>query len=77
MSKIPELKSPPKASSSILNIGFDKINNILYIEFKGTGLYKYHDVLEKDYNKLLKAESIGRHVSKEIVPNFYYEKVKQ
>lgn len=76
MSEIPTLIPPPKPSSSVLGIGFDKQNNSLFVEFKGTGVYKYYDFLQKDYDKLLKAESTGKHISKEVVPNFYYEKVK-
>lgn len=76
MSTTVEMKAPPKPSSQIIAIGYDHINRELHVQFKGTGTYVYHDVLPGIYKKLLEAESIGKFMAKEIIPNFSYTKIK-
>lgn len=73
---IPKLTPPTKPSTSILGIGYDQSERILYIEFKGTGVYAYNDVPPKTYEKLLAADSIGRFIAKDITPNHFYRKLK-
>ncbi len=66
---------PPTPSSQIVSLGYSAKDRCLYVEFKGTGTYRYHDMMPGVYEKLLKAESVGKFISKEIAPNHGFEKV--
>lgn len=74
--QIPELLPHPNGSSNIEGQGYDKSHRILFIKFKHTGIYAYHDFPPDKYEKFLKAESAGSYIHKEVIPNHAYEKVK-
>lgn len=72
---LPEMTPPPVASSNIEQIGFDSGNRRLFVRFKGTGLYVYHDFIEKHWKALNEATSIGKHISREVIPLHASEKL--
>lgn len=74
---IPELIPPPKPSTNVLGIGYDKVTRILYISFKNTGIYSYADVPEKVYSSLLSANSIGHFIATQLAPNHLFTKIKK
>ena len=70
-----EMQDHPVPSKTVLKQGYDSSNRIMYILFNHTGVYAYHDVPDKVYAKFLKAESAGKFIHKEIIPNHLAEKV--
>ena len=51
----------PVQSSNLSSIGYDPSTQTLEIEFKGGGVYTYHDVDQAKADALLNAESVGKH----------------
>ncbi len=70
-----DLQPPTNPSSTVELQGYDKINRILYIKFKN-GIWAYYDFLDKEYAKFMAAESAGKFLSKEIIPNHLGKKVE-
>ena len=48
-------------SSNISSIGYSPETQTLEIEFKGGGVYTYHDVDQAKADALMNAESVGKH----------------
>lgn len=65
----------PMPSSSVKKIGYDETSRELFVQFVN-GTYKYMDVMPDVWEKLLKAPSIGKFVSKDLIPNHACKKVK-
>jgi hypothetical protein len=51
-------------SSNIDKLGYE--NETLYVLFKNGGLYKYNSVPLFHYQEIIKAESVGKYLNKEI-----------
>lgn len=64
---IPKLEAPEKKSSTVESFGYDKEQQELYIKFYNSGLYRYNEVTDDEYNQLLQSESFGSFVAKEII----------
>jgi len=63
-------------SSNVESIGYDNTQNILYIEFKHGGKYKYLNVDRYIYDNLLVADSKGKFFDQNIKKAGYkYSKV--
>lgn len=63
-------------SSNLKAIGYDEENNILYIDFKNSGTYKYFDVEKNIYDGFFNAESIGKYFDRNIKKvNYEYTKI--
>ena len=58
-------------SSAALKIAYD--NGVLFVQYVDGDWYKYWRVSETVFEKLLKAESIGTFLNKEIKPNYHCE----
>ena len=56
----------PVESSNIRAIGYDESKAELHVEFKGSGVYVYHDVPKETYDKFMAAESKGSFLAKNI-----------
>ena len=63
------------SSSNITSIGYDVENEILEVEFKGSIVYQYLDVLGDVYEKLMCAPSIGVYFSENIRKNYDFKKL--
>lgn len=63
-------------SSNLKSVAYDPENRVLEVVFHGGGKYRYQDVPEEAYDKLLAAESVGRFFVKEIKPKFVAKKVE-
>lgn len=59
-------------SSNVVALGH--IDNTLFVEFR-SGTYAYHDVSIAEFTALMEADSIGRHLNKNIKPSKEYEKI--
>lgn len=56
----------PVVSTNVKSIGYDKIQKIMEVEFHTGGIYRYFDVTEQEHSALMKAESIGSHLMRNI-----------
>jgi hypothetical protein len=57
-------------SSNVVSVGYHKLLKILQVEYRGGTLYQYYNVPESVFIHLMKVESIGRFMNKNI--NFRY-----
>lgn len=56
-------------SSRVKSIGYDHHSKILEIEFHRGGIYQYSPITEEAYLQLVKAESKGVWVNKNLIGN--------
>jgi KTSC domain-containing protein len=63
-------------SSMISAIGYDAQQQVLEVVFKRTGTYRYHNVPEDVYRKLLGADSKGSYMRDLIVDMYPTERVR-
>ena len=76
--KHPAIATKPVKSSQIKAIGHCGDTNTLCVEFSGGGCYHYAGVSADDYDKLMKAESVGSHFGKHIkAGGFKFTKINQ
>lgn len=59
-----------KKSSNIKATIYDSLLKRLTVEFKNGGVYDYERVPKKIYKKFEKAESVGKFLSKSIIPKY-------
>jgi hypothetical protein len=67
---IPNIPLTPCQSSNIAAHGYDPASKTLALQFKGGGVYHYHDVPAEVAAGLSNAESIGKYVSQSIRGQF-------
>lgn len=60
------IEMKPVESSNIRSIGYDESKADLHVEFKGSGIYIYHDVPKEVYDGFMAAESKGNFLAKNI-----------
>ena len=63
-------------SSNIVSVGYDGDEQILEVEFNGGSVYQYFGVPEDMYQRLMTAESVGRHLGRHIKGVFRCERVE-
>jgi len=57
-------------SSNVIGIGYDKVNEDLYVIFGNKKVYKYSGVEEETFNKLYDSRSKGKFLASTIKPNY-------
>jgi len=62
-------------SSNVNEINYDSKRNDLLVKFKGGSVYRYFNVPEQKYEKMLNVESKGRYLNAEIKGVFDYQKI--
>lgn len=62
-------------SSTIKTVGFSSEKSKTFVEFKNGGLYQYDKTSKDDFDKLVKAESIGKHFASNFKNKFDYVKL--
>lgn len=65
----------PVESTAVASLGYDAGAWTLEVEFTSGSVYRYFDVPEAEYRKLLAAESIGAYLNHEIKPRYRYTQV--
>lgn len=63
------------SSSTIVSVGYDKATNILEIEFKSGGTYRYSGVPESVYRSLVSDSSPGTYHARNIKNVFPFIKI--
>ena len=71
-----EIKRQPLESSVLASVGYDVKLRLLEIEFHSGAIYRYLEVPEEIYRRLLAAESKGNFFGKNIRDKFRSERVK-
>lgn len=66
----------PVESTAVASLGYDASASTLEVEFTSGSVYRYFDVPEAEYRKLLAAESIGEYFNREIKPKYRYTPVE-
>jgi len=62
-------------SSMIKAIGYDVATKDVIVEFTGGSKYAYNDVPVEEYDKLLNASSIGKHLNTDFKTTYSYNKL--
>ncbi len=70
-----DIKMMKVKSSNIHSIGYDKIENILQVQFLHGTIYEYFKVPESVFNELMNAESKGKYATKNIFFKYQYKVV--
>lgn len=65
----------PVDSSSVLGIGYNEDQRVLYVQYADGEVYEYFKVPKNDYLELLTAKSIGWSVNKRIKPYYNFQKI--
>jgi hypothetical protein len=71
-----EIKRQPVESSVLASAGYDAAKRLLEIEFHSGAIYRYLEVPEEIYRRLLAAESKGHFFGASIRDKFRSERVK-
>ncbi|MCX7915486.1 MAG: KTSC domain-containing protein [Verrucomicrobiae bacterium] len=64
----------PVISSDIASVGYDPATQVLDIEFKATGVYRYFSVPREVYEGLLQTPSPGRYFRQHVLGKYAWEK---
>jgi hypothetical protein len=62
-------------SSTIQAIGYDPDSQTLEVEFKISGVYRYADVPQGEYDGMMAAASKGKYLSSNIKSRYSYTKL--
>lgn len=63
------------SSSNVESIGYDEVNQILYIRFLNGSTYIYKGVSKYEFDGLLNAPSIGSYLHRNIKNSYPYERI--
>lgn len=66
----------PVQSSNISHVGYDAPARRMHIKFKTGGHYHYADVPPETHEEFMKAESKGKHFSKNFAGKFAHTKLE-
>jgi YgiT-type zinc finger domain-containing protein len=69
------MKFIPVNSRMILGVRYDEKSHNMEVVFRTGERYRYRDVPESQYEALLKAESKGQYMHKNILGSFAYERI--
>lgn len=70
------MQREPVESSIIESVGYDAEEQVLEIEFKEGGVYRYHDVPESVYAGLMSVDSHGSYHAEHVKHSYPFERVK-
>ena len=62
-------------SSNLVAVGYDKVNQVLEIEFRSGSVYHYIDVPDDKYQGLMSAVSKGQYFHDNIINQYEFEEV--
>lgn len=64
------------SSSNIRSIGYEASSLTLEVEFKSGSVYQYIGVPQNEYEALLNASSVGRHLNSNIKERYRYKEIR-
>jgi hypothetical protein len=65
----------PVDSSNVAAVGYDAEEQEIYVEFLGSGVYKYSGPDQQTFDELLGAPSVGSFLNRAIKPNYPYTRL--
>lgn len=65
----------PVSSSNLKAVGYERIDNTLFIQFVNGGLYIYYHVPVSVYDGLMRATSHGQYFARFIKKSYSYRKL--
>jgi hypothetical protein len=69
----PEMRPTPE-SSSVIEVGYDDVNEEVWVRFSKGGLYIYSSVPHVVWEELLNAPSKGSYVNQVLRPGYAYRR---
>jgi hypothetical protein len=70
------IERQPVISSDVASIGYDEASQILEIEFKATGVYRYFSVPKPVFDELMATPSPGKFFRQHIKGKYAWEKTQ-
>lgn len=71
------LERKPVRSSDLATVGYDARAEVLDVEFRSGGIYRYHDVPRNIFAELMAADSKGRFFARHIRNHFRHERLRR
>jgi len=62
-------------SSNVKSVGYDPETDILEIEYKDSGIYQYDGVSKRAYTNLLRTDSPGSYIHRNLIPKHKGRKI--
>ena len=72
----PFLDRKPVRSSDLSSVGYDERRQLLEIEFRSGGIYRYLEVPKETFSGLMDSESKGRYFATHIRDRFRHERLR-
>lgn len=69
------MERQPVISSELHSVGYDDVSNVLEVQFRTGGIYRYFGVPPDVHAALLTAESKGRFFNSVIKPRYQYLRI--
>jgi hypothetical protein len=69
------MKLKPVDSDMLRLVGYDARARILEVVFNTGGQYQYKEVPASEYEKLMRADSIGKYMHRYIIDRYDYERI--
>jgi len=70
---VPEMH--PVSSSNIEAVGYDSVNQMVYVQFLNGTIYTYKGVLDHEFENLRTAASVGSYLNRNYKNVYPYERV--
>lgn len=64
------------SSSNVAELGYDDVNQIVYVRFLNGSVYIYKGVPQSEYDGLLNAPSIGSYLHRNYKNGYPYERIE-
>ena len=72
----PFLDRKPVQSSDLSSVGYDERRQMLEIEFRSGGIYRYLEVPKETFSGLMESDSKGRYFATHIRDRFRHERIR-
>ena len=70
------MKRQSVSSTNISSVGYDSESHTLEVEFRGSGVYQYFDVLQSIYEALMHASSHGSYFHRHIKDQYRWVEIR-
>jgi KTSC domain len=70
------MQRTPIDSKAITSLGYDPATQLLEVEFKNGGIYRYENVTPEQHRALVAADSPGKYLRAHIIPTCAFTKVE-
>jgi hypothetical protein len=64
------MERKPVKSSNIASVGYDEMQEVLQVEFKGGKTYDYFDVPSVVHEEMMSSDSVGKYFHKNVRSKF-------